>query len=196
MFVTNGGEIVLQMGEYLRQPIRDRLQRAEAAINAQITGLDARAARILAQPLNRSDLEQAADAEVAALLALRARRHDLFVQRAAAVEQRGAVLRGHDGVADRLDTLAAALRSWSEAPSHPEVGAVATALEGIVNASRTQRQNAPQSRSDDLSAAQAILSGQLGQLTALAQQASADQARLTDLLATAAKRLADWEKSD
>jgi chromosome segregation ATPase len=157
--------------------------------------LDARVARILAEPLDRTDLEEASDAEMLAASTRRQSRQDLWGQRLGAVKDRGATLAAHDATADDLAALAAGIRFWLGAGTDPDLNAVATALEQIAQESRTQRMFGAEARSDDLGAATATLMAQadtIGRLLAVANtrrdEAAAALQRSGDALAAINKQ--------
>jgi chromosome segregation ATPase len=137
--------------------------------------LDAREARILAEPLNRTDLELASDAEMLAAFTRRHTRHDLWIQRLQAVKDRGATLSAHDATADDLAALASIIRSWPGAGTDPDLNAVAAALEGIAQDSRTNRMFGAESRSDDLGAVTATLMAQARTISTLLAAANAQR---------------------
>lgn len=174
---------------------RDQSAQTETTLTAQLGALDQRAARLLADPLNRPDVQQAADSELSSLLALRGQRLDLYRQRFTAANQRAAALTSQDGTADRLQTLASLIRAWPDVGRYPQLTGVLSAIDGIVSASQSQRQRPAHNRTDDLAGAQATLSAQLAQLNAASQQAAGEQAAAATALSNAAKALADWEAS-
>jgi DNA repair exonuclease SbcCD ATPase subunit len=156
---------------------QDRLTQAQTAIAqaqsdlARVLAvpdeLDARAARILAEPLNAADLEQAGDAELSVALTRRHARHDLWTHRVHVVQDRGATLTAHDATADDLAALAGTIRSWPGTGTDPNLNAVATALEGIAQNSRANRPFGAGARTDDLDAVTATLTMQVQAITAL-----------------------------
>ena len=177
---------------------RDQAQHAVDAVSAQIAPLDARAARILAEPLNRPDLEQAADAELAALSGLRQQRAGFYAQRAAAITDRVVTLEAQDQIADQLAQLIGALTSWNAgiAQGHyPAVTPIIASLQGVVDASHAQRTAPhPSARTDDLAAAEQALTTSLAGLHAVLAQAQAEQSDAAGKLAAAAQALADWQE--
>ncbi len=177
---------------------RDQAQHAVDEVSAQIGPLDTRAARILAEPLNRPDLEQAADAELAALSDLRGERAGLYAQRAGAIADRVAALEAQDQTADQLAQLISVLTSWNDGVAqghYNTVTPIITSLEGVVDASRAQRATPdPRARTDDLAAAQQTLTTSLAGLQAVLAQAQGEQASAASALAAAAQALADWQR--
>jgi chromosome segregation ATPase len=177
---------------------RDQAQQAIGQVSAQIASLDARAARILAEPLNRPDLEQAADAELAALSDLRGERAGLYAQRAGAIADRVAALETQDQAADQLAQLISVLTSWNDGIArghYNTVTAIITSLEGIVDASRAQRATPdPRARTDDLTAAQQTLASSLAGLQAVLARARGEQTSSASKLTGAARALADWQQ--
>jgi hypothetical protein len=149
---------------------QDRLQQTLPAVTKAETDLaellevpgelDAREARILADPLDRTDLEEASDAEMLAALTRRHARHDLWTDRLRAVRDRSTTLTAHDATADDLAALAGTIRSWPGFGSDPDLNAVAATLEGIAQSSRINRMFGAEGRTDDLDADTATLTTQ------------------------------------
>ena len=135
------------------------LEQQVGDVDAGIGALDARAARLTADPLNRADLQLAADAELAAVLDYRRQRRALLDRRAAARAQRAAQLAAADATADGLAGLRAEILAWPDAGRYPELGGVAAILGDIVDSSRARRGTPPDGRDDDIEAVTARLSG-------------------------------------
>ena len=118
-----------------------------------------RASRLTADPLNRADLQLAADAELAAVLDYRRQRRALLDRRAAARAQRAAQLAAADATADGLAGLRAEILALPDAGRYPELGGVAAILGDIVDSSRARRRTPPDGRDADIEAVTARLSG-------------------------------------
>lgn len=144
-------------------------------VSALPAQLDERAARILAEPLDVEDLEQASDRELSEALARQHDRHDLLVHRLETMHGRGATLAGHDATADDLATLAGTIRSWPGTGSDPELNAVAAALDGVAAESRAQRTTPAPWRTDDLAAVAAVLAAQAARIGNLLAAATAER---------------------
>jgi chromosome segregation ATPase len=170
-------------------------QRIAALLSAQISGLDARAARILAGPLDRADLEQAADAELADLLDHRHHRHDLLTHRVDLVTDRATVLVAQDATVDGVGTLRAAIGAWTDTGRYSTLAGVAAALDAIVIASQTQRAQPAAQRTDDLPRTRTILATQLDSLQAALRQASAERETANATLAQAIQAINDLEQA-
>lgn len=171
-------------------------EQAAARLGEQLSKLDARAARVLAEPLDRTDLEHAADAELADLLGRRHERHELFMQRASLNTDRAAVLAAHDQTADAVQLLQRSIGSWPDSGRYPALAGVADALGQVATASMTQRARPPAQRTDDLPAVQAILVEQLGALRAALQQAIVERQFAAAAVAQAAQAMAEHEKAE
>ena len=169
-------------------------QHAADAIDAEIGGLNARAARLLAEPLDRGDLEAAADAELAGLLAARRHRHELWTTRAQQRAVRASVLAAQDATVDDAHTVRDAIASWPDAPRYPALANVTSALDSVIIASAAQRSTPPASRTDDLALAADVLSAQVAAVQAVAQQAAAERDAASTQLAQAAAALAQHQR--
>jgi hypothetical protein len=148
---------------------------AAAAIDSargQIAELDARVARLLAEPLDRAGLTTMADqeqAEVARLRRVRAQaRHDRY----AAATSRAALLTDHDGSVAAIAPLAAALRGWADA-AYPDPPQVAAALEAL--AANAASQATATTRADDLAALTAQVRAALERLQRTVDAAGHDR---------------------
>jgi chromosome segregation ATPase len=165
-------------------------QDAVVAAQARVDGLDARAARLVAEPLDRTDLETAADAELADQRAALAHRHDAMTRRAAAVEAR----RQEQGVLDvTVDALAELRRVVLASPQvgrRPSLPALAAAIQAAVDANRAQRGRPVRDRADDVAALHDVLAARLADLRADLAAASADRAAAAIALRQAAHDLA------
>jgi hypothetical protein len=150
-------------------------QRELATLSALTAELDARAARILAEPLNVQDLEQAGDGELVEALTRRHTRHDLLTHRLHVIQDRAATLSAHDATADNLAALAATIRSWPGTGTDPDLNAVASALEGIAADSRAHRTFSAEQRTDDLAAVAATVRAQAQRISNLLAAASAQR---------------------
>ena len=169
----------------------DRPQQAAAVLAALAESLTARAARILAEPLDRQDLERAADLELADALMVRRQRHQLLGRRATVAAARAALLADHDRVVDDLAGLRAEIAAWPDAGRWPSLAGLVTAVDALVAESTRQRARHPGERDDDLRGAAAGLAGQLAVLEAVLAQAVAErdsaQATLVRVAADLAK---------
>ena len=143
---------------------RDRL----SAVPAE---LEARAVRILAEPLNVDDVQQLADRELFEALTRRHERHDRMTHRLAVTQDRGATLNAQDAMADDLTALAVTIRSWPAFAGYPDLDRVATTLEQTAAGSQAQRSGSATARTDDL--------------PFVASQLTAEAQRVQGLLATA-----------
>jgi hypothetical protein len=170
-------------------------QQVVANLNAQGSALDARAARLLATPLNRADLEQAADAELDDLLARLGRRHDLLVARDNLYSDRVATLTVQDTTVDAADALRREIGGWSEMTRYPSLGSTTTSLNSAVTDSRAQRVRPPRQRADDLAVATSQLGAALAALLTAVQQATAECDTAAAALTQAAQDLANHEQA-
>jgi hypothetical protein len=161
------------------------LQQQVGAADTGIAALDARAARLVADPLDRADLQVAADAELAAALDYRRQRFGLLQRRAAARAARAAQLAAADATADSLAGLPAEILGWPDLGRFAELSTVAAVLADLVATSRARRSIPPDGRDDDLAAVTARLAG-LARLLAgvvgrAASERDAAQKRVDDL---------------
>ncbi|MFI7602522.1 hypothetical protein [Actinoplanes sp. NPDC049681] len=135
----------------------DTLRQNVARADAGLAALDAREARLLAEPLDRTDLQSAADDELTAYLGLRRGRRVQLDRRLAARTARAAVLTASDATAEELAVVHDDIRSWPELGNVPGLAAAAGLLADIIARSRAQRATPPDSRDDDLAAVTAHL---------------------------------------
>lgn len=123
------------------------------AIASLIEGLPARAAALLAEPLERAVLERAADAELADLHAAWARRHDLLAARGAAEAELASVLAAHDQTMDELAGLRTSIANSPHAGHWPAVAGTIPVMDALLQANHLQRGRPTLQRADDVTAA-------------------------------------------
>ena len=153
--------------------------------------LDALAARILAEPLDRDDVNAAGDAELAAALAVRTSRQQLRYDRLGLVGRRAATLGAYDATADELAVVAASIRGLPDAAAYSGLVDVADGVDALAAASREQRARPAADRSDDLDAAAVVLADLLGLMQGIAIAATAECDACAAALAEDASELAD-----
>ena len=185
---------VQERAEAAAAAIDDATRRA-AQLAEQLGGLDARAARILAEPLDRADLEQAADAELADLLARRHERQRLLTRRATLAGDRAALLTAQDRTIDGVQALAQQISGWADRGRYPPLAGIVAALDALAAASRSQRARPASQRTDDLPTDRLVLVAQLEALQAVLQQAGNERDQAAAAVATAAQVLAEHEKA-
>ncbi|GAB3061320.1 hypothetical protein GCM10027053_24500 [Intrasporangium mesophilum] len=122
---------------------------AVTAVQAQIAALDARAARFVAVPLDRTGITALADEEQAEVSRLRPLRATARANRLTANTTRATLLAAHDASIASLVPLSTALRSWVDA-TYPDPPNVATMLDAVVASATGQAASNP--RNDDLAA--------------------------------------------
>lgn len=153
-------------------------QDAAAAVASRLAGLDARAAALLDEPLDRAALERAADAELADLHAAWARRHDLLAARGAAEAELAAVLAAHDQTMDELVVLRASIASSPHAGHWPAVAGTIPAIDAVLATNHLQRGRPALERADDLSAARQRLAELVVTLETVKAREERDAAQL------------------
>jgi hypothetical protein len=170
-----------QAGLVTAHTAADTAQRRLAEAQAERTGLDDRERRILADPLDVSDLREAADDELALIEALRRHRKTSRDQRWRHQQARAAALAAADRAADDLAALLATMRAWDGFPGVPALTSAAAQLDALLAGVAAQRARPPESRTDDLAretaqadAARAVLDSVLTSGTATRDQALAD----------------------
>jgi hypothetical protein len=170
-----------------------QLVAAQAALGpmaAAIAELDARAARILAEPFDADAVDRIAEEDLAAAVARRRARQTHYQQRVALAQQRAVTLAAHDQTADELAAVAETIRSWPEAGRYPDLAGIAAGLDGIANESRAQRALPPGARSDDLRPTAAVLGDAVQRLRAILPGATAERDQWASALAADADELA------
>jgi hypothetical protein len=168
-------------------------QQLVAADQAQLAALADREAALTAQPLDRTAVGVAADAELAEVLSAWQRRHDLLGQRVAAHEARAALLVAHDGIVDDLATLRAEIAAWPDQARWPGLTSVLGALDGAVSADAVQRARPPDERTDDLPGLRDLLAGQVAAVQAVVGQATNERDQDRAALDEVAGQLRDLE---
>ena len=153
--------------------------------------LDARAARILAQPLDRDDVNALADDELAEALALRSQRQQLRQERVNIVAQRATTLAAYDATADDLAVVAASINGWPDAGLHPDLAAITGGLDALADGSRTQRSRPADTRTDDLHAATATLNDLVSRMQTIVDAATVERDAASAALTQDASDLAD-----
>jgi hypothetical protein len=145
---------------------------ATAAAQAQIVALEARAARVVAVPLDRAGLTALAEEEQAELSRLRVLRATARANRQAASTSRSALLSGHGGSVAGLVPVAAALRGWTDA-AYPDPPNVASMLDAAVAAASGQAASSP--RNDDVAGVTAQVQAALARLQTTVDAAVRDR---------------------
>lgn len=145
---------------------------AVQAVRDQLGALDARAARLLAQPLDRPGLTAMSDEEQAEVSRLRAQRATTRADRFAVSGWRGGILAAHDATIDSLPPISAALHTWND-PAYPDPPGVATQLDALVATARQQR--GATTRTDDLADLTAELQRVVGRLQTTVGVATSDR---------------------
>lgn len=136
--------------------------RAEVdAASARVEALAGRAARLVAEPLDRPDLERAADAELADLLATLARRHATLARRAAAVTARATVCESVDATVDELSVLGVDAAAVHQAAGWPSLIPLSAVIDAAVSANAAQRTRPAVDRRDDLAGLHTELTARL-----------------------------------
>jgi chromosome segregation ATPase len=172
----------------------DRPQQAAEALAGLAESLTARVARILAEPLDRQDLERAADLELADALAVRRQRHQLLGRRAGVAAARAALLAEHDRVVDDLTGLRAEIAAWPDVGRWPPLGGLVAAVDALVTEPTQQRARPARERDDDLRGAATGLASQLTVLQAVLTQAAAERDNAQATLAQVAADLAKHQE--
>lgn len=168
---------------------RQEVDRARAAVQA----LDARAARLVATPLDRAVLEPLADEEYAALAELRRQRAGLLTDRVARLADKRVRLSTLDSSAAGLAPLREAIAGWPDAGRFPSLGTANAALGSVLDAVQQQRANPPERRSDDFGAILARLDEAAAALQAAVTQAGMERDQAAAQLTAVAQALADHQ---
>lgn len=166
------------------------LQQAVDARSAQLADLDARGARLVAQPLNRPDLEAAAETEIAALSAQRQHRHNLLVHRANRVADQASLLASEDQDIAALVPIRDAIAGWPDAGRFAALGTATAALDAVITAAHVQQGRPTTQRTDDLGAARTGVAHALSALNVAIAEATAARDQRSAALDAAAAALA------
>jgi hypothetical protein len=166
---------------------------ADAAA-ARVEALAGRAARLVAEPLDRPDLERAADAELADLLATLTRRHATLARRAAAVTARATVCGSVDTTVDELSVLGADAVAVHQAAGWPSLVPLAAAIDAAVSANAAQRTRPAVDRRDDLAGLHTDLTARLQGVLADLAVAAAARDRAATARARAVQVLANHQR--
>ena len=167
-------------------------QQIEAA-QAAVTALDIRAARLLAEPLDRADLEAAADAEYAELADRRADRYSLMSNRATRSGDRGALLATNDVAVAGLIPARDAIAGWADAGRFGTLASARASIDGILAAAQVQQGRPATERTDDLGSAQTALAQAVAFVQAAINQATAERNQAQNTLTSAANALAEHQ---
>jgi hypothetical protein len=143
-----------------------------STVQAQIAALDARAARVVAEPLDRAGITALAEEEQAEISRLRAVRATARANRQAAVTSRSALLAGHDASVAALVPLSTALRGWVDA-TYPDPPNVAAMLDTAIGTASGQAASYP--RNDDLAGITAQVQAALARLQTTVDTAVRDR---------------------
>lgn len=169
---------------------RQAVDQARAALQA----LDARAAQLMATPLDRGVLEPLADEEYAALSELRQQRAELLARRVARVADQRVRLSALDSFAAGLAPLRQVIGGWPDASRFPSLGTANAALVSVLDAIQQQRANPPGQRTDDFGVLLARLDQAAAALQAAVAQASTERDQAAAQLTAAAQALTDHQK--
>jgi chromosome segregation ATPase len=169
---------------------RQAVDQARAAPQA----LDARAAQLVATPLDRGVLEPLADEEYAALAELRRQRAELLARRVARLADKRVRLSTLDSFAAGLAPLREAIAGWPDAGRFPSLGPANATLGSVLDAVQQQRANPTEQRTDDFGALLARLDQAAAALQAAVAQASTERDQAAAQLTAAAQALADHQK--
>ena len=145
---------------------------ATAAAQAQIAALDARAARVLALPLDRPGLTAIAEEEQAEVSRLRALRATARANRQSASASRSALLAGHSGSVAALVPISSALRGWVDA-AYPDPPNVASMIDVAIATASGQAASNP--RNDDVAGVTAQVQAALARLQTTVDAAVRDR---------------------
>ncbi|MFD0743075.1 hypothetical protein ACFQ1L_15775 [Phytohabitans flavus] len=163
-------------------------------IMAEYAALDARAARLVAEPLDTAVLRPAAEAELADLLATRRRRFNLRVQLGAHLTTKGTLLAAQDLAVDEVELIRREMAEWQYAAGWPATAAIRAVLETVVTESRQQRTRPVSERTDNLDNARNHLTNQLAALRAVLVQATAVRDTRQAILNGLAQQIAEHQE--
>jgi chromosome segregation ATPase len=170
-------------------------EQAAAGLGEQLSKLDARTARILAEPLDRTDLEHAADAELADLLAALTHQHATLARRAAAVTARTAVLESADHTVEELAALGRDIAALQQKTvGWPSFVPLLAAIDEAVRANAAQRGQPPVDRHDDLAGLHTVLMVRFADVLEDIAAAKAARDRAADARTRAAQALASHQQ--
>ena len=149
---------------------QDQHSRETSSLQEAIAKLKARGDRIVAIPLNRADLELAADAELGETQLIENLIQSHYSGRAVAAASRAAALAAHDRTIDQVQTLRLAITATPDLGGDPVMQQMVAALAPIVADSMAQRARPAADRTDRMDTARDVLTAEISNLQTVISQ--------------------------